>query len=109
MAEADSSQPKGQVALVTGATGIIGPSICRVLEREGWRVAACASSEESFAYTEKILGWPVPATAMFVAEISERQACLQLVQQIEDRLGPVGLLVNNAATNNRVPLEQVTE
>ena len=109
MAEADSSRQKGHVALVTGATGIIGPSICGVLMREGWQVAACASSDESFAYTEKIRGDPVPATDKFVAEISDRQACHQLVREIEDRLGPVGLLVNNAATNNRVPLKEVTE
>ena len=109
MTEAESSTSKGKVALVTGATGIIGPSICRVLTREGWQVAACASSADSFAYSEKVLGSPVVASDNFVAEISDRQSCHRLVKKVEQALGPVALLVNNAATNLRVPLDEVTE
>ena len=79
------------------------------MRREGWRVAACATSEASFAYAERNLGEPIAATATFVAEIFDRQSCRELIQTVEDQLGPLSLLVNNAATNDRVPLEQVTE
>ncbi len=109
MAEAKSRHRDGQVAIVTGATGIIGPEICRVLQREGWLVAACASSEASFSYFEKITGDSVTASATFVADLSRRDACHTLVRQIEDDLGPVALLVNNAATNRLLPLAELTE
>lgn len=109
MAEARTRHRDGQVAMVTGATGIIGPAICRVLQREGWLVAACASSEASFSYFEKITGDPLRASARFVADLSRRDACHTLVRQIEDELGPVALLVNNAVTNRLLPLEELTE
>jgi NAD(P)-dependent dehydrogenase (short-subunit alcohol dehydrogenase family) len=98
------------IAVVTGATGIIGPTICAVLKRDGWRVAACASSMESFAYYAKCFSEPLVADGRFVASLTGRAACRRLIAQIERRLGPVSLLVNNAATNPRgTKLKELTE
>jgi len=98
------------IAVVTGATGIIGPSICAVLKRDGWSVAACASSKESFDYYAKCFPEPLAADGRFVASLTERAACRRLIAQIEQRLGPVALLVNNAATNpHGTQLKELTE
>src|SRR5947207_5048183 len=88
-----------RVAVVTGATGIIGPSICEALRRDGWRVAACASSKKSFAYHAKVFPKALAADGKFIANLYGRAACHRLVREVEDKLGPVAVLVNNAATN----------
>lgn len=95
---AKSSSPKG-VALVTGATGIIGPAICKALRHEGWVVAACDRDHKDFDFLDRVLGQRVEADGTFVADLSEHDRCHNLVAEIERTLGPIGLLVNNAAVN----------
>jgi NAD(P)-dependent dehydrogenase (short-subunit alcohol dehydrogenase family) len=105
-----TSQKRKGVALVTGATGIIGPAICEALRRDGWRVAACASSKKSFSYYAKVFPKPLVADGKFIADLHGRAACHSLVCQIERELGPVVVLVNNAVTNpNPVTLHEMTE
>lgn len=94
-----SIRKSGGVAMVTGATGIIGPTICAALKRDGWRVAACGTSERAFALYEKLHERPVEADRNFVARLTDRDSAHRLVRQVEDHVGPVALLVNNAATN----------
>jgi 3-oxoacyl-[acyl-carrier protein] reductase len=98
----------GRVALVTGATGIIGPGICEILQRDGWRVAACAPGD-SFDYCEKLMGHELAVDALFDASIQGRDACHALVRQVESEVGPVGLLVNNAVCTLLGPLADLAE
>ena len=85
MPKKNSSIGNDRVALVTGATGIIGPTICEVLKRDGWRVAACASSRQSFPEHEKIYRRRVKAHGEFVARLDAgRDACHRLVREIEN-------------------------
>lgn len=95
---ADQQSGKGPVALVTGATGIVGPGICRTLRREGFRIAACATSWDSFKFDRHVHDTPL-GDGEFVARLEGRESCRRLVSEIEERLGPVALLVNNAAIN----------
>jgi NAD(P)-dependent dehydrogenase (short-subunit alcohol dehydrogenase family) len=95
----DASHGRGRVALVTGAAGILGPTICSVLRRDGWRVAATDVSEQAFAHVDKLFGRPVEADCHLFATLQGRESCRNLVRQVEQQLGPIGLLVNNAATN----------
>lgn len=89
------------VALVTGVTGIIGPTICRTLAREGYRVAACASSESSFERLAKYDNTPLEEAGRFAAPLDGRDSCHDLLKRVEDELGPIKLLVNNAGWNAR--------
>ncbi|MBI4025072.1 MAG: SDR family oxidoreductase [Verrucomicrobia bacterium] len=99
------------LALVTGATGNIGPAICEVLRREGWRVAASATSHSSFALYEKAFGRPLAADGRFVARFDGRQSCHHLAHEVIEKLGPIALLVNNATANpgHETPLGELTE
>lgn len=88
-------KPDSRVAVVTGAAGIIGPSICKELQNAGWRVAACDVDQASFREIESY-AQKVPCTVEFYADLSSASACSALIHQVEEQLGPVQLLVNNA-------------
>lgn len=101
------------VALVTGATGIIGPAICQALRDAGYLVAAHArdpvKAQRMVRIREKITRIPFPASQFFYADLSDPAVAPALIQEIEGSLGPIGLLVNNAVTNAlSVPLGQCT-
>jgi len=85
----------GKVALVLGAGGGLGRAIARALAREGARVAAGDVNAEALART---VGEIVAAggQALPVAwDLADVPASDGVVKQIERRLGPVDVLVNN--------------
>jgi NAD(P)-dependent dehydrogenase (short-subunit alcohol dehydrogenase family) len=83
------------VALVTGGGRGIGQGIALRLAREGWAVAVAARSADQLAETVRLAGGKTLAIAADVAEPAAVQAT---VREVEEKLGPVSLLVNNAGT-----------
>ncbi|WP_026820947.1 SDR family NAD(P)-dependent oxidoreductase [Arthrobacter castelli] len=103
-------QLQGKVVLVTGGSGGIGAAICQAFDAVGARLAVhfvqAASEPPQGASWEHIT--PKPAAALeFVRslrdgvavqqDLSEPDACTTLVDKVEQELGPVDVLVNNAA------------
>lgn len=98
------------VALVTGGTGIIGPGICQELRDAGYAVAAHErdpqKAQRQIHIWEKVTQKPFPADGLFFADFSDPATAEPLVAQVQQKLGPISLLVNNAVTNPaRLPLE----
>jgi len=88
---------RGRIALLTGGSRGIGPYIARALAREGVHVALAARSAgrlQDVAAELKPLGVRVLAIA---ADISDSRARAGTVAKVEAELGPIDLLVNNAA------------
>lgn len=85
-----------RVALVTGAAGIIGPTICDALEKAGWRVAASDLSASQFQNCENIHG-TFARSGEFYSDLSSLEAGRALVSEVEASLGPIALLVHGAA------------
>ena len=81
-----------KVALVTGGSRGIGREICRVLAREGWRVAVNYnhSAEAAKAIADEIGGIAVGGDVASPAEVDA------IFEKIRAELGEVSLLVNNA-------------
>ena len=86
-----------QVALVTGASRGIGRSIACKLAAAGYDVAVnyrvSAKEAEALAAEIIILGRRAVAVQ---ADVSDAVAVSAMVSEVEDKLGPVTLLVNNA-------------
>ena len=86
----------GKVALVTGAGKGIGRAVALALAQEGVQVGLLARSEEQLqavAAKIKALGGK---TTVVAADITDRAAVEAAAARIEQELGPIDILINNA-------------
>jgi len=89
---------RGQIAIVTGAGRGLGRAMTLALARAGALVGAVARSEEELAETVRGVGEAGGKTMAVVADVSDSASVKRMVLEVERALGPVDLLVNNAAT-----------
>jgi len=85
-----------RVALVTGGTGGIGTAICRKLARLGHKVATNYRDEaraKAWQAEQKAAGFD-----FFIAngDVGSTDSCEVMAREIEQALGPIGILINNA-------------
>jgi 2-deoxy-D-gluconate 3-dehydrogenase len=97
MANSKMFDLSGKVAMVTGGNGGIGRAIALGLAEAGAAVAIVARNRdrnrETLAKLEKI---GVPAMALKL-DVSRRKTLKPALEAVERRLGPIDILVNNAA------------
>jgi NAD(P)-dependent dehydrogenase (short-subunit alcohol dehydrogenase family) len=96
----------GRVAIVTGGSRGLGFAICRELLDRGARVATCARGEEQLERARERLGSRIVALP---CDVSDRAQVDAFVSEVESRLGPVDVLVNNAGVISVGPLQTQTE
>jgi 3-oxoacyl-[acyl-carrier protein] reductase len=99
----------GQVALVTGGVRKIGRAIALMLAREGAAVAinAKSSREEADAVVREIAALGGRARAI-MADVTDETQVGRMVAAIERELGPVDILINNAAIRREEPFTEMT-
>lgn len=99
-----------QVALVTGASRGIGRAIAAELSHRGWDVCVnyrrSRTEAEELAETLRQRGGRAIAVQ---ADVSDSAAVNQMVRRIEDALGPVALLVNNAGISRQGLFQDVDD
>jgi len=98
-----------RVALVTGAARRIGRAIAFDLARAGFAVAVhhSRSGPEAEAVVAAIAAQGGRAVAV-AADLARESEVATLIDQVAARLGPVGVLVNNASTFERDAALDVT-
>lgn len=84
---------EGKTALVTGASKGIGLAISLALAAEGARVAVTARDVRSVEGVAKECG---SGSLPLALDVSDEQACMDVVGTTEQRFGRLDILVNNA-------------
>lgn len=100
----------GKVALITGSSRGIGRAIALALARAGADIALnyISRSVEARAAESEILLLGRRCVAI-QADVSAAHDVARLVGGAEDRLGSIGILVNNAGISRPQPAEEITE
>lgn len=100
---------QGKVALVTGGTGGIGAAICESLASAGARVATNYRNEE------KAQAWLKETSARgfdfkaYQVDVTDTEGCQKMIAQIEQDLGPIDIIVNNAGITKDTTLRKMTK
>ena len=100
MAEANSqgfsTDLSGQVALVTGTTSGLGWRFAELLAAHGAKVALTGRRTEKLAELEKLIRADGGECASFRLDMTDNENILAVAADVEQTLGPVTILVNNA-------------
>jgi NAD(P)-dependent dehydrogenase (short-subunit alcohol dehydrogenase family) len=89
----------GRVVLITGAAGGVGRAVARAFAAQGSTVALTDVDEEGLAKAMGALDvGEVGRAKMFPADLGDVDACVKVAADVERALGPVDVLVSNAAT-----------
>ena len=99
-ASSDRFRLDGQIAVVTGACGRLGPIWIEALIDAGAQVAALelpgASASSAFRAAEQRTPGQVQR---FDCDITNRESIMDAAAVVADRMGPVSILVNNAGVD----------
>jgi NAD(P)-dependent dehydrogenase (short-subunit alcohol dehydrogenase family) len=87
----------GSVAVVTGASSGIGRQLALELAQHGATVVALARREPRLAELVPALQRSAPSAEYVVCDVSDTDAFVATLRQIEDRHGRIDILINNAA------------
>jgi 3-oxoacyl-[acyl-carrier protein] reductase len=85
----------GRVALVHGAGGGLGSAIALALAAEGVKVAACDIDSQSLKPVADRLGGDGPQSITLEWDLGDIASFAGRLNEVERRLGPVDILVNN--------------
>lgn len=111
--KASMKKLEGKVAVVTGASRGIGQHIAELFARHGAKVVCVARTfnegdhklEGSLARTVANIEAEGGTALPVAAEISQESECLMLLEKARAAFGPINVLVNNAALNYYMPIE----
>jgi NAD(P)-dependent dehydrogenase (short-subunit alcohol dehydrogenase family) len=98
----------GRVALVTGAGSGIGEAIARILARAGAHVAVADLVEEAAARVADEIAAQGGRAMPVQLDVADEASVRDGVTYIAAQLGPIRILVNNAATWAIKPFEDTT-
>jgi short-subunit dehydrogenase len=87
---------QGRTALVTGASGGLGTHLARRLAREGMNVAVSGRREDVLAKVAAELGALGVKSVAVSADLTDLSTTDPLIEKVEEQLGPIDVLVNNA-------------
>jgi len=94
--EPQAADLSGQVVLVTGGSRGLGQAYARALARAGAAVAVTARSHEGLDQTALLIQEHGGRALALPLDITDVEAIGRAVSAIEQELGPIDLLVNNA-------------
>ncbi len=94
----------GKVALITGGTHGIGLAIAKTLGEAGARVVINSRTPNKLEKAKQDLEKSGVAVYTLVFDVTNENSVNEGISEIEKNVGPVDILVNNAAIIKRVPI-----
>lgn len=99
----------GRVVFVTGGATGIGADIVRAFADNGCKVAFVDIQDDAAqALVEEVGATNEPAPRYLHCDVTDAAALQAAVRRIGEELGPIGILVNNAANDERHRIDDVT-
>ena len=95
---------KGKVVLVTGGSKGIGLACALGFAAEGARIAICSRSRENIDKASA----EIKEAFGVVADLVDAVAAERVIETVEDRLGPIDILVNSAGAAKRTPPDELS-
>ena len=99
---------KDRVVIVTGGGSGIGAGLTEGFARQGARVAFLDIAEDAGRATEGALSGLDPAPVFYRCDLTDLDALKATIERIRSEIGPVDVLVNNAANDDRHAIADVT-
>ena len=97
-----------KVVIVTGGSKGIGLACARAFLAEGGRVAITSRSPANLDAALRDLAAPADNLIAIPCDLTERTAASAMVAEVEERLGPVEVLVNSAGAARRYLPEELS-
>jgi NAD(P)-dependent dehydrogenase (short-subunit alcohol dehydrogenase family) len=98
---------KGQVAIVTGGGRGLGQAFAQALASAGALVAVVSRSEDQLHDTVASITVAGRHAMAISLDVTDQEAVEHMITEVEERLGPVDLLINNAGVNT--PIGSIAE
>jgi D-xylose 1-dehydrogenase len=95
----------GKVAFVTGGASGIGADVVRALHGQGCKVAFADIQEDA----GRALAAELAGALFIVCDVLDIEALKRAIETVRHELGPVSILVNNAANDDRRDVMDVDE
>ncbi len=94
----------GRVAIVTGGSRGIGAAISRALKEQGHQVVATYGGNDEAAkkFTDET------GIETMKCDVGDYEACHKGISDIEEKMGPVEILINNAGITKDAPFHKMT-
>ena len=98
----------GTVALVTGASSGIGAATARLLAAGGTTVALVARRADRLEAVAEDCRLTAPRSRAWTADLADTELAASLALGIWDEMGPLDVVINNAAIPMRRPAQRLT-
>lgn len=99
----------GKVVVVTGGAGGIGRAICERLARDGAAVAIWDVDEAGASETARLVGEQGGRAAFYRTDVGSSASVAAAAEKTRADLGPITILVNNAALTGSSRFEEMAE
>ncbi len=99
----------GKVVFLTGAGRGVGVGIAMALAKSGANIGLFGRTQKTLEETAAKVGALGSRTLVCTGDVGNRSDVNRAVKAVEDKLGPVWALVNNAYSAERTQVEDITE
>ena len=100
---------EGKLVVVTGASKGIGKGLAEIIALEGARVAIAARDIDALEQVVAGIQEQGGECKAFKLDLRRVASIRDCFSRIEEEMGPIDVLVNNAGMGNPIPAEEITE